>query len=106
MTHLTHFRMSHLKQHRQEMYIRSTKMTQEQFEVVRNISQEPTFDFTCMGPIFFKDDKRKKGYKGPFVFIYYTKDDTLHRVRIGKTGKILRHISVGKKGVVEVQRTR
>ncbi len=41
-------------------------------------------------------------YTGPFMFLYYTKNGDMHGKRIGRTGRVLRHIIAGADGNTKI----
>lgn len=56
---------------------------------VAEIAGRDDFEFACNNPF----TPEVGAYVGPFAFLFYTSDGALHTVRIGKTGRILRHVS-------------
>ena len=72
--------------------------TPEQFEAVRSIVQGEDFDYACGSMVFHVD---VTPYTGPFAFCYYTRDGSMHMQRIGKRGKVLRHIRCPVGGLAE-----
>ena len=67
--------------------------TKEQFEVIRSIVESSNFDFASCPQGLFTPESLDSTYQGPFCFLWYDKNDTLHLTRIGKRGKILKNIT-------------
>lgn len=55
---------------------------------VIEIASRADFDFSCGNPF---TEEVSAGYRGPFNFIYYTKNGDFHVKKIGATGRILSH---------------
>jgi hypothetical protein len=66
----------------QEEVMVETVRTPEQHAAVQKIMAQPDFDFACGNPF----TEEVGDYTGPFTFTYYTKDERLRWVRIGKWG--------------------
>jgi hypothetical protein len=74
---------------RELLEISRVGLTQEQWEVVVDLSQRKGFDFFCQDV----SEGASEGYYGPRQFIFYTDDETfLNHVRIGVKGRILSHV--------------
>jgi len=63
----------------------------EQFETVRSIANRKEFAFSCSQKQMFQPEKPST-YQGPFMFLWYDKQQQLHGYWIGKKGKILKDI--------------
>lgn len=63
--------------------------TQQQRDKVEELINDPNFDSATGNPFTAEVGT----YTGPFNFMYYTKDNVLHLVRISKTGRVLRKVS-------------
>lgn len=55
---------------------------------VIDIASRADFDFACGNPF---TEEVSTDYRGPFNFLYYTKNGDFHAKRIGATGRILAH---------------
>ena len=64
--------------------------TLAQFEAVRSIISDPEF-LHMVSPDMFSPDVGS--YRGPFAFLYYTRDGVLHAIRIGARGQHLQHVT-------------
>lgn len=66
---------------------------------VIEIASRTDFDFACGNPF---TEEVGADYRGPFNFIYYTKNGDFHVKRIGATGRVLDHrvVKNGKTGEV------
>lgn len=65
------------------------RRTPAQRERVAAILADSEFDFACDNPF---TEEVSPSYRGPFAFLYYTRDGRLHLERIGARGDTLRHV--------------